>query len=333
MGWALESIRREAERDPRLAQAIAEAGGPASWALAPPPVAGQGRIGPYDALVGLGQLPFIGGMAPLPPRLRGVGRPPPLSEEGPEFWRAIKARVARAMVGEEEFAKKLGVEPPPLREADPEILRQLGSEQRTVPHGGHIDVPGVTSAAGERAPRIGGWLELPVEERGLTLPDQLERLRQQRWRDLPPREAGTDPELMRGLQEALDESFRVRPPGARAQRTVQIYGRERIPAEDVAIWLSQAPEGHVRVPVYGGRLGYGEFKPMTPYEARALQSGETLWFRADDGSARQIRVNGRVRTWVRDPLRVEIPYKYGLREYGTLTRRDIEAGRLLSLVE
>jgi hypothetical protein len=49
-----------------------------------------------------------------------------------------------------------------------------------------------------------------------------------------------------------------------------------------------------------------------------------IWFRANDGSARQCKVNGAVRTWKRDSSRIEIPIKYGLYEYNTLTAADIE---------
>ena len=41
------------------------------------------------------------------------------------------------------------------------------------------------------------------------------------------------------------------------------------------------------------------------------------------GQSRTVKVNGRVRTWKRDPNRIEVPYKYGLYEYGTFTADDI----------
>jgi len=41
------------------------------------------------------------------------------------------------------------------------------------------------------------------------------------------------------------------------------------------------------------------------------------------GNARRVKVNGKVRTWKRDPERVEVPCKYGLYEYFTLTANDI----------
>ena len=48
-----------------------------------------------------------------------------------------------------------------------------------------------------------------------------------------------------------------------------------------------------------------------------------ITFLSIDGTARTAKVNGKVRTWKRDPNRVEIPIKYGLYEYGTFTARDI----------
>jgi hypothetical protein len=37
------------------------------------------------------------------------------------------------------------------------------------------------------------------------------------------------------------------------------------------------------------------------------------------------RVNGKVRTWARDPGRVEIPCKHGLREHFTFTQAHLSA--------
>lgn len=56
-----------------------------------------------------------------------------------------------------------------------------------------------------------------------------------------------------------------------------------------------------------------------------------IWFQAINGEARKCKVNGKVRTWKRDPERVEIPVKYGMYEYGTFTEQDIN--RILIPVE
>lgn len=47
-------------------------------------------------------------------------------------------------------------------------------------------------------------------------------------------------------------------------------------------------------------------------------------FLSTDGTSRTAKVNGKVRTWKRDPNRVEVPIKYGMYEYGTFTASDID---------
>jgi hypothetical protein len=54
-----------------------------------------------------------------------------------------------------------------------------------------------------------------------------------------------------------------------------------------------------------------------------------VWFLSITNDARQAKVNGKVRTWKRDLTRIEVPVKYGLYEYYTFDKHDIEAGRLL----
>lgn len=56
-----------------------------------------------------------------------------------------------------------------------------------------------------------------------------------------------------------------------------------------------------------------------------------IWFLSNQGEARLAKINGKVRTWKRDPNRVEVPIKYGMYEYGTFEARDIE--RVLIPVE
>lgn len=68
---------------------------------------------------------------------------------------------------------------------------------------------------------------------------------------------------------------------------------------------------------------------MTPLcldAAKALRYYDRLYHRTArnaDGSALRVRLNGRVRTWKRDAARIEIPVKYGLYGYHTLTARDL----------
>ena len=78
---------------------------------------------------------------------------------------------------------------------------------------------------------------------------------------------------------------------------------------------------------YGGREGVGMFRRMELEEIKLLKYGNHVWFRANDGSARRVRINGKVRRWKREPDRFEVPCKYGMYEYHTF--RNDEAERLL----
>jgi len=42
-----------------------------------------------------------------------------------------------------------------------------------------------------------------------------------------------------------------------------------------------------------------------------------------NGRWRTVKINGKVRTWKRDANRIEVPYKYGMYEYGILRAEDI----------
>jgi hypothetical protein len=59
------------------------------------------------------------------------------------------------------------------------------------------------------------------------------------------------------------------------------------------------------------------YRKMTADEAKQLEYGQRVPFLANDGSARMIKINGRPKTWKRDPSRVEVPVKYGMYEYAT----------------
>lgn len=75
------------------------------------------------------------------------------------------------------------------------------------------------------------------------------------------------------------------------------------------------------------------YRSMTVEEAKGLHSGQTVWFRANDGTARHAKVNGAPKTWKRDSARVEVPVKYGLRECARLgSQADGTMERLLVLV-
>ena len=53
---------------------------------------------------------------------------------------------------------------------------------------------------------------------------------------------------------------------------------------------------------------------MTLDEVKALDWRSNLKFIANDGTLRVIRLNGAIKRWKREPDRVEVPLKYGLRE-------------------
>ena len=68
-----------------------------------------------------------------------------------------------------------------------------------------------------------------------------------------------------------------------------------------------------------------ELQRITVDEAKFLRPGDTLRVPSHStgyGPARW-RVNGAVRTWKRDPERVRVPVKFGLREYGYLDESNI----------
>lgn len=57
-------------------------------------------------------------------------------------------------------------------------------------------------------------------------------------------------------------------------------------------------------------------------EAKELQRNDILHHttaKNADGTPERWRVNGKVKTWKRDPKRMEVPVKYGLRGYGYIT--------------
>lgn len=59
---------------------------------------------------------------------------------------------------------------------------------------------------------------------------------------------------------------------------------------------------------------------MTVDEIKAL--GSHCEFIANDGKLRRVKINGKVRTWKRHPERVEVPLKYGMRDYATFGPED-----------
>jgi hypothetical protein len=61
---------------------------------------------------------------------------------------------------------------------------------------------------------------------------------------------------------------------------------------------------------------------LTLEEILNLSPGDHVHVVDKWGQARVIKINGQVRRWKRDPTRFEVPWKYGMYEYGTYTNRD-----------
>lgn len=89
----------------------------------------------------------------------------------------------------------------------------------------------------------------------------------------------------------------------------------------------------IDLPKYGGREGRGFFRPLTLEEAKTLKVGETYWAKAIKGDVRRVKINGKAKTWKRDKDRVEVPFKYGMYEFGRFDTSDILKGILLVEVE
>lgn len=68
----------------------------------------------------------------------------------------------------------------------------------------------------------------------------------------------------------------------------------------------------------------GIFRSMTFEEIKALTYNDHPWTKLNNNKAGQCKVNGKIRTWVRDTERIEVPCKYGMYECYTFTRRDID---------
>jgi hypothetical protein len=74
-------------------------------------------------------------------------------------------------------------------------------------------------------------------------------------------------------------------------------------------------------------------KTITLEQAKNLTIGTILYHIEDknaDGSARRWRVAGKVKTWKRNPEKVKVPVKRGLRSYDYLTEDTLN---LVTLTE
>lgn len=67
-------------------------------------------------------------------------------------------------------------------------------------------------------------------------------------------------------------------------------------------------------------------KPLTLALAKTLNYGDylcSLKFKKRDGGPVVVKVNGVAKTWKRSPERVQVPWKYGLYEFGYVTESDL----------
>ena len=66
------------------------------------------------------------------------------------------------------------------------------------------------------------------------------------------------------------------------------------------------------------------YRRITLAEAKLLRYGQRVYILDRNGRVAEAKVNGQPKTWKRDASRIEIPMKYGLYEYFTLTARDYD---------
>ena len=74
-------------------------------------------------------------------------------------------------------------------------------------------------------------------------------------------------------------------------------------------------------------------KTLTLEQAKELKHGQIVFHtnhKNSDGSAQRWRVNGKVKTWKRNPEKVQIPVKFGLYRYDYITENELH---LISLTE
>jgi len=67
-------------------------------------------------------------------------------------------------------------------------------------------------------------------------------------------------------------------------------------------------------------------KTLTLKQAKNLKHGDILFHvnnKNSDGTAQRWKVNGKVKTWKKNPEKVKIPLKYGLYRYDYLTENEL----------
>jgi len=71
---------------------------------------------------------------------------------------------------------------------------------------------------------------------------------------------------------------------------------------------------------------------MTIAEARAITWNTPLWVLFQDGEIMSVRLNGSVKTWVRDQNRVEVPLKFGAHARGQFRSVSQSDGTMSDLI-
>lgn len=66
----------------------------------------------------------------------------------------------------------------------------------------------------------------------------------------------------------------------------------------------------------------GDGRTLDILSKKSLVVGVHVYARAKCGCFLRVKVNGKPKTWKRQPMKVRIPYKYGIYEYGYLTEKD-----------
>lgn len=66
----------------------------------------------------------------------------------------------------------------------------------------------------------------------------------------------------------------------------------------------------------------GEGRILTLEELKQLGYRKEVYITAQCGCFLRVKINGQPKLWKRSPGRVQIPYKYGLYEYGYITEHD-----------
>jgi hypothetical protein len=73
---------------------------------------------------------------------------------------------------------------------------------------------------------------------------------------------------------------------------------------------------------HSNSIPYGKAKEISLIGKKRLGSGDVVYLPANCGHLVKVRINGKPKTWVRSPDKVEVPFKYGLYEHGYIRASD-----------